>query len=424
MKQILTEFLTGIEGPAAPANRLRVAAWVRMLAVIPVIMGPTLVRMLQAPADSHDPEFLQSMIHGWMALSALYIVVNLLILALPTDRQKSLRALTYLCIALELGTNQISLALVGNLVSHAVLFVVLVVAIYRVLADYRLAFFAAALGAGMYATVGILELAGVFPLTTAFGYAVQHPYYDRTEYGVMAIAMVVTGIALTFVTINFGVNQSVKLHRYITDSILRRYLPPSMARQAAEGELRFDAPPERRVVTVVFADLVDFTPMSERLGAQAVGNLVNRYLTLVAKLAHEHEATVDKFIGDAVMIVVGAPDSVPPKEQVRRAVDLSWAIQHALNDMGGREFLRARIGINTGEVVMGNFGSPVRSDFTVLGMPVNIAARLEGACQPGRVLVGPETAKLLGDDTHMDPTGPLKLKGVKKPVEAWYVPHP
>ncbi len=187
---------------------------------------------------------------------------------------------------------------------------------------------------------------------------------------------------------------------------------------------RFDAPPERRVVTVVFADLVDFTPMSERLGAQAVGNLVNRYLTLVAKLAHEHEATVDKFIGDAVMIVVGAPDSVPPKEQVRRAVDLSWAIQHALNDMGGREFLRARIGINTGEVVMGNFGSPVRSDFTVLGMPVNIAARLEGACQPGRVLVGPETAKLLGDDTHMDPTGPLKLKGVKKPVEAWYVPHP
>ncbi len=423
MRQILAEFLTGIQGPPAQERRLRVGAWIRLFAVVPVIMGPTIVRMLRAPSDSHDPAFLQRMIVAWMSLVGLYVVINLAILLLPRDRRGLLRGLTYGCIALELGTNQISMVLVGGLMTHAVLFVVLMVAVYRVVTDYRFSLFVTVLGVALYALGGTLELLGVVPVSSAFEYAIRHPHYERLDYGVMAITMVATGVALTFVTVNYGVNQSVKLHRYVTDSVLRRYLPPSMVRAAAEGNLSLDAPPERRVVTVLFADLVNFTPMSDRLGAQAVGNLVNRYLTLTARLAHEHGATVDKFIGDSVMVVFGAPERLSPEEQARRAVDLAWAIQRALNQLDGREFLRARIGINTGEVVVGNFGSPVRSDYTVLGLPVNVASRLESACQPGRVLVGPETARLLGDDLRKDPAGPLKLKGIREPVEAWYLAH-
>ncbi len=424
MKSILAEFLTGLDELPATARRLRVGAWVRLLAVVPVIMGPTLARMFEVPLESHAPAFLQGMVHAWMGLVAIYLAANLAILLLPRQREDALRALTYTCIAIELGTNQISLLLVGSLISHALLFVVLTVAVYRVVTDYALARFATALGVLLFIAGGVLELTGAVPLTSAFAYPVQHPHYGVLRYGVMAISMGSIGVLLTFVTVNFGVNQSVKLHRYITEAVLRRYLPPSLVREAARGELSLDAPPERRVVTVLFADLVDFTPMSEAMEAEELAALLNRYLALVTTLAHQHGATVDKFIGDAAMLVLGAPDRVEPAEQVRRAVDLAWDIQLRVGKLEAPQFLRARIGIETGEALMGNFGSEDRSDFTVLGRSVIIASRLEGRCEPGRVLVGPETARLLGAQVPRNLAGELSLQGIERPVTAWYVRRP
>jgi adenylate cyclase len=170
----------------------------------------------------------------------------------------------------------------------------------------------------------------------------------------------------------------------------------------------------------MFMDLVGFTSLSEKLGAEAVARLLNSYLSMVADVAHEHGATVDKFVGDSVMIVFGAPDALEPREQAHRCVALAQKLQTLLPTLGDGIALRARTGINTGEVVVGNFGSSTRSDYTVIGPAVNIAARLETASDPGRILVGETTAKLL-DDVALEPAGELQLKGVADPVRAFFV---
>jgi adenylate cyclase len=203
--------------------------------------------------------------------------------------------------------------------------------------------------------------------------------------------------------------------------VLHRYLPPSLVEKAARGSLDLDAPPERRVITVMFTDVVGFTPLTERLGPQVIGELLDGYLGTIADIAHAHGATVDKFIGDCVMIVFGAPERMEPEEQANRCVKLAREIHRAVRQLDGDHPLQARTGINTGEAVVGNFGSHARSDYTSLGPAVNVAARLESASSPDRILLGPETASLLGDGLPLESAGSLELKGVAGTVEAWLV---
>jgi adenylate cyclase len=167
----------------------------------------------------------------------------------------------------------------------------------------------------------------------------------------------------------------------------------------------------------MFTDLVGFTSVAERIGERDVARLLNRYLSRCADVAHAHGATVDKFIGDAVMILLGAPDELPPEEQARRCVALARAMRDALEDTP----MQMRAGINTGEVIVGHFGSSARSDFTAVGHAVNLAARLETACEPGRILVGEETARLLESACALEPAGEIRLKGISQPVRAFYV---
>ncbi|MBI5526824.1 MAG: adenylate/guanylate cyclase domain-containing protein [Deltaproteobacteria bacterium] len=313
---------------------------------------------------------------------------------------------------------------VGTLMSAASLYIVLIVAIYRVFFDYRLALFAAVAGCVLYAGFAGLEVAGWLAIAPIFPYAIEHPVYSDPAVAATIVQMTVFGTLLAFFAVNYGVNQSVKLHRYITEAVLRRYLPPSLVARASRGELQLDAEPERRVVTVMFSDLVGFTSLSERLGADAVGRLLNRYLSRMADVAHAHGATVDKFVGDCVMIVFGAPDALPPAEQARRCVALAKELQAMLPALGGEAALSARTGINTGEAVVGNFGSIARSDYTVIGPAVNIAARLESQSRPGRILVGDQTARLLQGAVELEPAGELTLKGVSHPVKAFFIATP
>jgi len=100
---------------------------------------------------------------------------------------------------------------------------------------------------------------------------------------------------------------------------------------------------------------------------------------------------------------------------------LARAIHEAVPRLSDDPPLQARTGINTGEAVAGNFGSHNRSDYTVLGPAVNVAARLESKSEPGRILIGPDTAALLGDDVALEPTEPLTLKGVSEPVTGYFL---
>ncbi len=415
----LRDFLTGIGGGAAEAGRLRAAAWVRLLLVVPFIAAPTLIGFLEGLRTPDAHWLARPVFAVWCAEFAVYIALNAATLALRGRALRFSAAASYASLVIELTTNHVIIYSFGTLTNPAVVNIVVAMAVYRVFFDYRMGLCAVALGGCLYLTTGSLELAGLIPVAPGMTFPLVHPAYAQG--GALSLVAIAASLIIAFGAVNYGVNQTVKLHRYITESVLRRYLPEPLVRRAARGELRLDAPPDRRVVTVMFTDVVGFTPLSERLGPEALGGLLNHYLTRMCEIAHRHQATVDKFVGDAIMIVFGAPEPLEPSEQARRCVRLALEMQAAIPSVAPEHGLQARTGINTGEAVVGNFGSLVRSDYTVLGPAVNVAARLESRSRPGRILIGPETARLLGDAFALEPAGELELKGVSGKVQAFFV---
>lgn len=213
-----------------------------------------------------------------------------------------------------------------------------------------------------------------------------------------------------------------QIHRFAVEEVLCRHLPPRYVESVLAGTHLLDGPPERRVVTVVFADIVSFTPLSDSLPAEELARVMARFYDVTSTIAFENHATIDKFIGDAVMAIMGAPEEMSPAEQARRALAMARAWQRAVHDLvpGGRELV-LRIGIHQDAVAVGSFGGRHRTDYTVLGMGVNIAARLEGACPPGLILVSREVYEQLEPRPAARQMGPLELKGVPRPVAAYAV---
>ena len=209
-----------------------------------------------------------------------------------------------------------------------------------------------------------------------------------------------------------------QLNDYITESVLKRYLPPALIGDILSGELSMDKPAELRDITVLFSDLKGFTAASEALGPEGISAFLNEYLTVMNEVIFEHGGTIDKFIGDAIMVLFGAPKEMSKEDQVRRAVFCAKAMQvrlkrltHGWQREGAGE-LDMRIGIHHGPAVVGNFGSAQRSDYTAIGPSVNMTARIEAACDPGHVFVS-ETAAQLMDEGDTEQAGVFELKGIE-----------
>lgn len=175
--------------------------------------------------------------------------------------------------------------------------------------------------------------------------------------------------------------------------------------------------------TVLFCDLSSFTAFSERYPPSRVANLLNAYLSRMTEVIFEHRGTVDKYIGDAVMAIFGAP--FPAEDDPVRAVACALAMRSAFNaviaDRPPEERLRVRIGVNTGPVVAGLIGSKLRLEYTALGDAVNVASRLEAAAQPGQILIGPRTMDVVNGRFLIQTRGPIALKGKAEPVEVFEV---
>src|SRR5450432_3240728 len=184
---------------------------------------------------------------------------------------------------------------------------------------------------------------------------------------------------------------------------------------------------ERRIVTVLFADLVGFTPLSERLDAEDVGTIQDAYFGAVLETIGRYGGQLEKFIGDAAMAVFGLPRT--RDDDAERAVRAGLALVHAIDALAGRigletSELQVRVGINTGEVVTSEAspGSATQGDGSadgrVTGDAVNTAARLQTAAPPGRVLLGETTALAVADSIELEAVGPVVLKGKAAPVQA------
>ncbi len=217
-----------------------------------------------------------------------------------------------------------------------------------------------------------------------------------------------------------------KLNTYLTESVLQRFLPPALVQKAAQGDLALDLRPEPRMITVLFSDIVGFTQLSNTLRSRRVAELLNEYLSAMTRAVFDNGGTVDKFMGDAIVALFGAPEELTPNEQVRRAIATARQMHAALKGLNerwqsqGLSEIQFRCGIHQGTAVVGMFGSQERSDYTAIGPSVNIAARLQEAAEPNTILVSAAVADYLEEDS-ISKLNSLKLKGVDETVLTFLV---
>ncbi len=219
----------------------------------------------------------------------------------------------------------------------------------------------------------------------------------------------------------------VELNTYLTESVLKRFLPPALVQKAAAGDLVLDLRPEPRLVTVLFSDIVGFTQLANTLRARRVAELLNEYLEAMTKTVFDNGGTVDKFMGDAILALFGAPEELTPNEQVQRAVNTARAMLRSLKQLNQKwqqqgvfeatecSGVQFRCGIHQGTAVVGMFGSTERADYTAIGPSVNIAARLQQAATPGTILVSAAVADYL-QEHEIIRCSLLELKGVDETV--------
>ena len=172
-------------------------------------------------------------------------------------------------------------------------------------------------------------------------------------------------------------------------------------------------------VTVLFADLRGFTSYAELGSPGQVVAMLNRYFSDVVPLILEQGGTVDKFVGDAMMVLWGAPNH--QADHAFRGVRAALAMQDAVRLVAARNpgFPCFRIGLNSGPALVGNIGSDQIRNFTAIGDTVNIAARLQEAAQPGEVVIGLGTCEAIRDGATVRPLGPVRVRGREQPVEAF-----
>jgi adenylate cyclase len=212
---------------------------------------------------------------------------------------------------------------------------------------------------------------------------------------------------------------------------IAKYLSPQHYRSIFSGEKDALIATERKKLTIFFSDLVNFTSVSERLQPEELTALLNEYLTAMSQIAIAYGGTVNKFFGDAILVFFGDPTSRGVVEDAKACLDMAFAMQRRLVELdsdwrnrGIEEPFRARMGVNTGFVNVGNFGSDERMDYTIIGAEVNLAARLQSVAAPGGIVVSYETYSLVRRHVSARPLEPISLKGVSRPVTPYAVEGP
>jgi class 3 adenylate cyclase/tetratricopeptide (TPR) repeat protein len=204
------------------------------------------------------------------------------------------------------------------------------------------------------------------------------------------------------------------------------YTPPHLAAEIIGTRSGLEG--ERKLVTILFCDVVGSTALAERLGAEAMHALLGRFFGLTLREVHRYEGTVNQFLGDGFMALFGAP--VAREDHARRAVLAALGIQRVLREerdalgLPDAEPLSVRMGINTGLVVVGSIGDNLRMDYTAIGDATNVAGRLEEHAEPDTILIGASTARFVEGYVRLAPQPPLTLKGKAEPVVTYRVIGP
>jgi adenylate cyclase len=212
---------------------------------------------------------------------------------------------------------------------------------------------------------------------------------------------------------------------------LSRYLAPQVYQSLFDGSRQAQIQTQRKRLTVFFSDIKNFTASTAQWQPEEVTLLLNNYFAEMSLIAAEYGATLDKFIGDAIVIFFGDPHTLGPREDALQCVRMALAMQRRMDElqlrwreMGINKGFEIRVGINTGYCDVGNFGSELRMDYTIIGREVNLAARLEQAAGPGEVLISRETWGLVQDEFEVDAREPVVAKGFAEPIPVYALRQP
>jgi adenylate cyclase len=209
---------------------------------------------------------------------------------------------------------------------------------------------------------------------------------------------------------------------------LSKYLAPQVFRSIFTGDQNVEIASKRKKLTIFFSDIAAFTETTDNLESEDLTNVLNHYLTEMSAIALAHGATIDKYIGDAMLLFFGDPDTKGVKEDAKACVLMAIAMQRRMReleqewrDRGLERPFRIRMGISTGFCTVGNFGSQDRMDYTIIGNEVNLAARLESVAEPGSILLAHETNALVRDLVLTEEQPPITVKGFAKAISTYKI---
>lgn len=211
-------------------------------------------------------------------------------------------------------------------------------------------------------------------------------------------------------------------------SKLSKYLSPQIYESIFSGAQTVEISAKRKKLTIFFSDIAGFTETTDQLEAEELTDVLNQYLTEMSKIALAHGATIDKYIGDAMLLFFGDPETKGMQEDAKACVMMAIAMQRRMRELeqewrarGLERPFRMRIGISTGFATVGNFGSRDRMDYTIYGNQVNLAARLQSAAEPGGILLSYETNALVQGIVLTEEYPPMTVKGFVRPINVYKV---
>jgi len=206
---------------------------------------------------------------------------------------------------------------------------------------------------------------------------------------------------------------------------LKKYLSPQLFQSIVGGQSEVSLSYKRKFLSIFFSDIVGFTEISDRTDPEILSELLNGYLNEMAIIAHEHGGTIDKFIGDALMVFFGDPEYINDEKHATDCCAMALTMQRKIRELDkiwkkrGVKGLSVRMGINSGYCTVGNFGSENRMDYTIIGGNVNIASRLESIASSGSIFISSVTKNLLPENFISEYKHEFKVKGIHYPVEVF-----
>ena len=230
---------------------------------------------------------------------------------------------------------------------------------------------------------------------------------------------------LARVRTHLALSERTAMLRSLSDK-LSRYLSPQVYKSIFEGAHDNKIQAKRKKLTIYFSDIKDFTNTTEDLEPEDLTYLLNKYFSEMSKIALEYGATIDKFVGDAMLLFFGDPQTRGVREDALQCVRMAVAMQRRMTDLqaiwrekGYHKPFRMRAGINTGFCNVGNFGSDMRMDYTIIGAEVNLAARLEHASDPDGIMLSYETWALVQDEFQAEERPPIQAKGIAREIRSF-----